>query len=118
MAKKYETYITRDVISDMKLEKKLEKLDAQRTGSKIPYKELAHKEELEIKGRISYFTEVFEGIPLDKQEIEVEDIANSKEAKFFVIGRNVAKRLVDSNVANMDNYGEFCTPHNENKKHR
>ena len=44
MAKKYETYNTRDVISDMRLEKKLEKLDAQRTRSKIPYKELAHKE--------------------------------------------------------------------------
>ena len=74
--------------------------------------------ELEIKGRISYFTEVFEGIPLDKQEIEVENVSNPKEAKFFKIGRNIAKRLVDANVANMDNYGEFCTPHNENKKHR
>lgn len=118
MAKKYETYNTRDVISDMRLEKKLEKLDAQRTRSKIPYKELTHREELEIKGRISYFTEVFEGIPLDKQEIEVENVSNPKEAKFFKIGRNIAKRLVDANVANMDNYGEFCTPHNENKKHR
>ena len=117
MAKKYEKFGSIEVVNYMRLEEKLEKLDAQRTRSKIPYKELAHKEELEIKGRISYFTEVFEGISLDKQEIEVEDIANPKEAKFFVIGRNVAKRLVDSNVANMDNYGEFCTPHNENKKH-
>lgn len=118
MAKKYEKFGSIEVVNDMRLEEKLEKLHAQKTRNKIPSEELTHREELEIKGRISYFTEVFEGIPLDKQEIEVENVSNPKEAKFFKIGRNIAKRLVDTNVANMDNYGEFCTPHNENKKHR
>ena len=34
MAKKYEHFCTRDIISDMRLEEKLKKLDSERTRNK------------------------------------------------------------------------------------
>ena len=61
------------------MENRLKKLSANRErNAGIKKEELPFKDALESAGRLSYFTEVFEGISLADQKIEVEGIV--KEA--------------------------------------
>ena len=50
----------------------------------------------------------FKGISLADQKIEVEGIVNPKESYFFNKGREIAEKLVRNNIANMENYADFC----------
>lgn len=93
----------------IRIEERLKKLAANKDrnlGAKN--EELTFKDALESAGRLSYFTELFEGISLEKQKIEVEGIVNPKESYFFNRGRDIAERLVRNNIANMENYADFC----------
>ena len=91
------------------IENRLKKLAATRErNAGIKKEELSLKDELESAGRLSYFTEVFEGISLEQQQIEVEGIVNPKESYFFNKGREIAEKLVKNNIANMENYADFC----------
>ena len=66
------------------MENRLKKLSANRErNAGIKKEELPFKDALESAGRLSYFTEVFEGISLADQKIEVEGIVNPKESYFF-----------------------------------
>ena len=61
------------------MENRLKKLSANKErNAGIKKEELPFKDALESAGRLSYFTEVFEGISLADQKIEVEGIV--KEA--------------------------------------
>ena len=80
----------------------------QRKKCRSKKEELPFKDALESAGRLSYFTEVFEGISLADQKIEVEGIVNPKESYFFNNGREIAEKLVRNNIANMENYADFC----------
>ena len=91
------------------IENRLKKLSANRErNSGVKKEELPFKDALESAGRLSYFTEVFEGISLVEQQIEVEGIVNPKESYFFNKGREIAEKLVRNNIANMENYADFC----------
>lgn len=93
----------------IRIEEQLKKLAATRErNSECKKKELPFKDALESVGRLSYFTELFEGISLADQQIEVEGIVNPKEAYFFNKGREIAEKLVKNNIANMENYADFC----------
>ncbi len=109
MKNKYEKYRTRDLVNDMNFDKRIEKLYEHKNRLKKPAPgELTYKDELESAGRLSYFTEVFEGVPLAEQQIEINGFANPKKAYFFNKGREIAERLVKNNVATMENYADFC----------
>ena len=109
MNNRYEKFRTREVISNMEFDKKIQKLHEEKSRIKpLKQGELTHKDELESAGRLSYFTEVFEGISLEEQKIEVEGFPNPTESLFFQKGREIAGRLVRNNVATMENYGGFC----------
>ena len=43
-----------------------------------------------------------------EEAIEVEGIVNPKESYFFNKGREIAEKLVRNNIANMENYADFC----------
>lgn len=91
------------------MENRLKKLSANKErNAGVKKEELPFKDALESAGRLSYFTEVFEGISLADQKIEVEGIVNPKESFFFNNGREIAEKLVRNNIANMENYADFC----------
>ncbi len=93
----------------IRIEERLKKLAANKDrnlGAKN--EELTFKDALESAGRLSYFTELFEGISLEEQQIEIEGFINPKEAYFFNKGREIAEKLVRNNIANMENYADFC----------
>lgn len=96
-------------VDSMKQEIRLQHLDQIRQRkARAKKEELPFKDALESSGRLSYFTEVFEGISLEEQNIEVEGFPNPTESYFFQKGREIADRLVKNNIATMENYGEFC----------
>ena len=91
------------------MENRLKKLSANRErNAGIKKEELPFKDALESAGRLSYFTEVFEGISLAEQQIEVKDFANPINSIFFAKGREIAEKLVRNNIATMENYADFC----------
>lgn len=97
------------VMGALEYEKKLCKMNATRERiAKVPSGEILYKDELESAGRLSYFTEVFEGISLEEQQIEINGFDKPKEAYFFNKGREIAERLAKNNIANMENYADFC----------
>ena len=109
MKNKYEKYRTRDLVNDMRFDKKIEKLYEQKSRvKKLTPGELTYKDELESAGRLSYFTEVFEGIPLEEQPIEVKGFGSPINSTFFAKGREMAEKLVRNNIATMENYADFC----------
>lgn len=109
MKNKYEKYRTRDLVNDMNFDKRIEKLYEQKNRLKKPTPgELICKDELESAVRLSYFTELFEGVPLAEQQIEVKDFANPINSIFFAKGREIAEKLVRNNIATMENYADFC----------
>ena len=96
-------------VESINQEVKLQHLDQIRQrNAKVKKEELPFKDMLESSGRLSYFTELFEGIPLNEQNIEVEGFPNPTEAYFFKKGREIAEKLVRNNIATIENYGEFC----------
>ena len=97
------------VADSIRIEEQLKKLAATRErNARIRKEERPFKDTLESEGRLSYFTEIYGGISLEKQKIEVEGIVNPKESYFFNRGREIAEKLVRNNIANMENYADFC----------
>ena len=97
------------VADSITMENRLKKLSANRErNAGVKKEELPFKDALESAGRLSYFTEVFKGISLAEQQIEVEGIVNPKESYFFNKGREIAEKLVRNNIATMENYADFC----------
>ncbi len=109
MKPKYQRYRTKEVIGEIAFEEELKELNAhkERTG-KLSANELAYKDAIESAGRLSYFTEVFEGTSLEEQQIQVEGYGDPKNSLLFKRGREIAERLVRNNIANMENYADFC----------
>ncbi len=101
--------------SDAKFEKELKRKYEIKNSVSVDRNEIKYKKILESAGRRSYFTELFEGVPLEEQFIEVEGFDNPKESKIFNNGRVIAKRLVDNGIANMDNYYDFCDGYSARK---
>lgn len=100
---------TEEVFMNLDHEKKLKSMNELRERKdRVKKGELQFKDMLESSGRLSYFTELFEGIPLNEQNIEVEGFPNPTEAYFFKKGREIAEKLVRNNIATIENYGEFC----------
>ena len=109
MKNKYDKYRTRDLVNDMNFDKRIEKLYEQKNRvKKLEPGELTYKDEIESAGRLSYFTEVFEGVPLENQNPEIEGYGDPRKSVIFDKGREIAERLVRNNIANMENYTDFC----------
>lgn len=98
-----------NTLTDMKNEIRLKKLYEQKDKlKKLSDIEKQYKSEIENAGRVSYFTEVFENIPLENQNPEIEGYGDPRTSVIFDKGREIAERLVRNNIANMENYADFC----------
>lgn len=98
-----------NTLTDMKNEIRLKKLYEQKDKlKKLSDIERQYKSEIENAGRVSYFTEVFEGVPLENQNPEIEGYGDPRKSVIFDKGREIAERLVRNNIANMENYTDFC----------
>ena len=96
------------IIMSEETERRLANMAARKANQvRINESEMPFKEQLEGAGRLSYFQEVFENIPLEAQIIEVPGFPDPKNAEFFKVGRQIAAKLVRNNIANLENYGKY-----------